>query len=166
MKSIAYRLTLGLLLLGLLGGCGYQLRGQHAGLDGLPQPLLIAGIAPYSPLGLELGRQLRQAGVQLTQEPTQAGAMLRISHYHEGSRLLSLDARNSAAESELEESLQFSLRRPGQDKAVSPQTVRVLRTQLTPANQVLARAREEDQVRAEMRGELVRRLLQRLAARY
>lgn len=164
MKRIAIQLTLSLLLLGLLSGCGFQLRGQQAQLQGLPQPLYIAGVAPYSPLGRELEQQLRLAGATLTTDPAQAAGVLRISQLHSGDRLLSLDAQNREAESELEESLHFSLRIPQQGDRIPDQGLRVIRTLFRPRNQILARQNEEDTIRADMRRQLVNLLLQRLAA--
>ncbi len=164
MKRTATHLTLALLILALLAGCGFQLRKAPDSLDGLPQPLLISGAAPYSGLGGELRRQLRATGVSLTTEPAQAAATLRISQYRSASRLLSLDARNRAAESELEESLHFDLRGRDGHELLPERTLRELRTLLSNADQVLARQHEEDRVREEMRRQLVRRLLRRLAA--
>ena len=164
MKRTATLLTLSLLILALLAGCGFQLRRAPDSLGGVPQPLLISGAAPQSALGRELRRQLRAAGVQLTGDPAQAAATLRISHYRSDSRLLSLDTRNRAAESELEESLHFSLHSRTGHELAPEQTLRELRTLLNNADQVLARQHEEDGVREEMRRQLVRRLLRRLAA--
>ncbi len=164
MNAAARRLTV-LLVLMLLAGCGFQPRGQAVRLDGLPQPLQIAGIAPYSDLGLALRHELETAGVALTDDPAQAAAVLRIGDPRSDSRVLSLDARNRAAEYELAESLRFSLRRPGQGELMAPQLIRVIRTLYKPADQVLARSREEYELRQRMREELARRLVRRLAAR-
>lgn len=164
MKRIAIQLTLSLLLLGLLSACGFQLRGQVEQLQRLPQPLYIAGVEPYSPLGRELRQQLAQAGAMLTPQADLAAAVLRISQVRSTARLLSLDSQNREAESELEESLHFSLRVPQQGDRIPDQTVRVIRTQFRPQSQVLAREREEEAVRADMRRELVNRMIRRLAA--
>ncbi len=164
MKRITTRLALGLLLLAMLSGCGLQLRGQVVPLRGLPQPLYLAGVEPYSPLGRELRRQLTQAGADMTLQAEQAGAVLRIDDISHGERLLSLDARNREAEAELEESLHFSLRIPQQGERVHDQVVRVVRTLLRPQGEVLARQHEEDRVRADMRQQLVNQLIRRLAS--
>ena len=66
MNRIAIRLTLSLLLLTLLSACGFQPRGQVTQLQSVPQPLYVAGVEPYSPLGKELRRQLSLAGASLT----------------------------------------------------------------------------------------------------
>ena len=163
MKSLLCRL-LPLLLLLTLAGCGFHLRGQAGGLERLPQPLYVAGIDPYSPLGRELRQQLRLAGATLTDDAGQAAAILRIGRVHEARRLLSVDARNREAESELEESLRFSLQLPGQGRRAPAQTVRVVRTLFRPQGQVLSREREAETVRADMHRQLAGQLIQRLAA--
>jgi len=165
MNRIAIRLTLSLLLLTLLSACGFQPRGQVSQLQSVPQPLYVAGVEPYSPLGKELRRQLSLAGASLTTDADQAGAVLRISKIGHGQRLLSLDANNRQAESELEESLHFTLRSAQSGELVPEQAVRVVRTLYKPQNQVLAYQHEEDTVRGDMRRELVNLVIRRLAAR-
>ena len=165
MNRIAIRLTLSLLLLTLLSACGFQPRGQVSQLQSVPQPLYIAGVEPYSPLGKELRQQLTLAGASLTTDADKAGAVLRISKVGHGQRLLSLDSRNRQAEAELEESLHFNLRSAQSGELVPDQTVRVVRTLYKPQNQVLAYRHEEDTVRGDMRRELVNLMIRRLAAR-
>lgn len=155
-----------LLLLTVLAGCGFHPRGQMTRLDGLPQPLALSGIQPYSDLSLVLREELRAAGVTLSDDAQQAAAVLGISDVRSESRVLSLDSRNRAAEYELAESLRFSLHRPGQGPVVKPQLIRVIRTLYKPADQVLGRSREEEALRESMRRELARQMIRRLAAQY
>ncbi len=164
MRRIVSRLILSLLLLGLLSGCGFQLRGQVAKLQGLSQPLFISGVAPDSPLDRELRQQLRQAGATLTGDAAQAGATLKISQARSDERVLGLDSRNRATEYELEESLHFSLREQGQGERIPDQGLRVTRTLFAPQSQVLARQQEAQTLRGDMRRELVNLLIRRLAA--
>ncbi len=165
MSNILRPLSL-LLLLVLLAGCGFHPRGQMTRLDGLPQPLALTGIQPYSDLGLVLREELRAAGVALTDDAQQAAGVLQISDTRSASRVLSLDSRNRAAEYELTESLRFSLHRPGQGPVVPPQRVRVIRSLYKPADQVLGRSREEQALRESMRRELAQKMIRRLAAQY
>lgn len=163
MNSILTRLALSLLLLALLTGCGFQLRGQVMQLSGLQQPLLVAGVTPDSPLGRELRDQLLQAGTQLTEDAAQAGATLRITHVHSGDRILGLDSRNRATEYELVESLRFRLLERQAGERMSEQQLRVTRTLFLPQTRVLAGQAEAETLREDMRRELVNRLIRRLA---
>lgn len=168
MSNIARPLSL-ILLLALLAGCGFHLRGQSARLDHLdrlPQPLAVSGIPPYSDLGRVLREELRAAGAILTDDAHQAAAVLQITDVRSSSRVTGLDSRNRAAEYELAESLRFSLRRSGKQVLVEPQIVRTTRSLSITTNQVLGRSREEDTLRESMRRDLVRQLIRRLAAQY
>jgi len=163
MSLPAYRLSLLLVLALLLTACGFHLRGAGIDLGRLPQPLQLVGVTPYPELERELRRQLREAGVRLEERADGAGSVLRIADARSERRLLSLDARNRAAEYELSEMLRYSLRRGGQ---TTPQrTLRVTRILRQPGNELLARQREERRLREEMRRELVRQLIRQLAVR-
>jgi LPS-assembly lipoprotein len=153
-----------LLLSALLSACGFQPRGQAPQLQNLPQPVHISGIQAYSPLHRELTRQLQQAGVALADDGNSASSLLRIHDQRSGRRLLSVDSNNQAVEFELEESLKFSLRHATQGELVEDQTVRVLRILYRPGSEVLAREREEKQLRDDMRRDLVGRIIRRLQA--
>lgn len=158
-------LILGLLLMALgPAGCGFQPRGSVPQIDGLAGPLYISGIARYSPLHRELSRQLRQAGLSLTDQGSEAGSLLRIADYRSERRLFTVDSRNQAAEYELEEALRFNLRSPSGAELVQDQTVRVLRILYRPNDEILARDREEQVLREEMRRELAGRMLNRIRA--
>jgi len=163
MKNIAMRLTLGLMLLGLLSACGFQLRGQVAKLQGLSQPLAISGVSPDSTFGRELHDQLRQAGAQLTADSSMANATLRISARNTAERVVGLDSRNRATEYELMESMRFSLREKGHGQRIPEQTLRVTRTLFAPQNRVLSGQQEAQTLREDMRRELVNRLIRRLS---
>jgi len=164
MRPTASRLILGLLLLGLLSACGFQLRGQVAKLQGLSQPLFIKGVTPDSTLDRELRQQLRQAGATLSDDAEQAGTMLQISQVRSDERVLGLDSRNRATEYELQESLRFSLREKGQGERIPEQRLHVTRTLVAPQSQVLARQQEAQALRGDMQRELVNLLIRRLAA--
>jgi LPS-assembly lipoprotein len=163
MSFPAYRLSLLLVLALLLTACGFHLRGTHIDLGHLPQPLQLVGVDSYPALGRELRRQLREAGVRLDERAEGAGSVLRIADARSERRLLSLDARNRAAEYELSEMLRYSLRSGG--RTTPQRTLRVTRLLLQPGDELLARQREERRLREEMRRELVRQLIQQLAAR-
>jgi len=163
MKKLANLLILTIALLAL-GGCGFQPRGSVPQLDKLPGPVYISGIDRYSPLHRELSEQLQQAGVQLTHDGNSATSLLRIRDHRSGRRLFSVDSSNRAAEFELEESLKFSVRHVSRGELIEDQTVRVLRVLFRPDDQVLAREREEQQLRDDMRRDLVGRMIRRIKA--
>lgn len=150
----------------LIGGCGFQPRGQAAALAGIPSPLHISGISPYSNLGREFSTQLQRAGVATSPSVAGSALVLRIRDYEVDARVLTVDSRNRAVENELEHSLRFELRSPDDRVIAEAQTVRVLRIQLTPRETILANRRGAAQLREDMEQELAQRVLQRVAAQH
>ena len=155
-----------LALLGLLmvSGCGFQPRGQALDLAGVPAPLHVSGIPPYSSLARELRHQLEQSGIAIVDTRADSGSVLRIGRRETDSRVLSVNSRNKAVEYELEESAQIALYDRAGAELVAPQTVRVLRILLRPGETLLGSNREEDLLRADMRCELAERIVRRIAA--
>ena len=147
-----------------LAACGFQPRGALPQINGIPGPLYISGVEQWTPLHREISRQLQQAGISVTHDGQQAASQLRIADRQSRRRLLSVDSRNQAAEYELEESFRFSVRSPAAGELVEDQSVRVLRILFRPTDQVLAREREEQHLREDMRRELVARMLRRIDA--
>ena len=148
----------------LISGCGFQPRGQTLSLSGVPGPVHVSGIRPYSGLQRELVRQFEAAGVGVTASAADSAAVLRIDRHSSDSRVLSVDSRNKAVEYELEESARFSLRGVDGRQLASEQTVRVVRIQLRPGDAILASDREAERLRADMQRELAERIVRRLAA--
>lgn len=153
-------------LLVLLGGCGFQPRGDMHGLAGIPSPLYVSGIASYTPLHRELKRQLEQQGVVLVADAGASSAVLNIRDREYEKRVLSVDSRNKTIENELEESARFELLAPDRRVLSEAQTVRVLRVHFAPRDAVLGSRREATLLREDMRRELVQRMLQRIAAQH
>ena len=150
----------------LLGGCGFQPRGQATDAASLPSPIFIAGINPYSELARELQRQLAIAGVDVATSAAEGAAVLRIARWDRDSRLLSVNSRNRAVEFQLEESALFSLRAQDGSQLVGEQGEQVTRIQYSPETTVLGSSREAELLRGDMRRELAERIVRRLAARH
>ncbi len=146
-----------------VGACGFQPRGQTAGV-GIPEPLFISGINPYSALYRELEQRLKDAGVGTAAGMADSAAVLDIARWKRDSRLLSVNSRNRAVEFELEELAQFTLRTREGRELVGPQTVSVTRIQFRPETAVLGSSREAELLRGDMVGELADRIVRRLAA--
>lgn len=161
-KQTLFQYILLLLLALSISACGFKLRGSIPQLDKLPGPVNIVGIDPYSALYHEISRQMQKAGVQVTVR--NGNSVLRISDQQSRSRLLSFDNNNEAVERELEESFQFNLRRPGQAELAENQQVRVLRILNQPQDGRLGSDREAEQLRKEMRRDLVNQMMRRLYA--
>lgn len=143
----------------LLAGCGFQPRGSVPAPAAALTPLAISGIDADTPLYLALQRRLGDA---LSKDPAQAAAVLVISDRRSRRELLTVDARNKANEYELSESLRFVIRHGGEETL--PQLLSASRIHYEPGSAVLARSREEAELRQAMRDQLADQLLHRLAA--
>ena len=164
LRTLGPRTVLLLLLVGLLHGCGFEPRGQATSVGKLPARILIQGLEPYDPLYRRLAGELSRAGSTAVTEAAEADAQLNLTeHFHER-RILTLDRRAKVIEYELEEAIQFRLNDPGGDTRIEDQRVRVLRTVFAPPSGVLGYNREIDEVRDDMRRDLSRRILNRIAA--
>jgi outer membrane lipopolysaccharide assembly protein LptE/RlpB len=150
------------ILLGLsmaLTACGFQPRGQAPAAAAGLTPIAISGIDSDTPLYLALRRQL---GKDLTADAGQAAAVLIISRVESRRELLTVGADNKANEYELIEGFSFQVRQG--DKTSSPQRLTTSLTHYAPGSAVLARRREEGELRQAMRERLAEQLLRRLAA--
>lgn len=152
-----------LLVLALgLGGCGFQPRGQAPALPASLSPLAITGVDTDQPLYLALQRRLKNNGNQLAADPGQARAVLVISNLTSRNELISVDRTNKAIEYELIEALTYQVRAGSRESA--PQRLQASRLHYTPGTALLARNREEAELRQRLHEELADRLLRRLAA--
>lgn len=157
-----FRYTLLFTLLLAFSACGFKLRGSVPQLDKIPSPISIIGIDQYTNLYQEINRQMQKAGVEVVAQ--NGNSVLRISEHKSRSRLMSLDSNNDALERELEESFQFSLRHPDQSDLAETQQVRVLRILNQAQDERLSSDREAEQLRKEMRRDLVNQMMRRLYA--
>lgn len=163
--AAASALLLWILAGALLGGCGFQLRGQGIDPATLPSPIAIVGLGPFTDLRREIEDQLRQAGVEVSATATAATTVLNVSGWRSDTRLLSVNSRNKAVEFVLEESADFSLQ-GGDGRVLLPsQSLQVRRIQYRPENAILGSDNESEQLRRDMRRDLVAQMLRRIAAR-
>lgn len=158
------RLLPALLVLVLLQGCGWHLRGD-LDLPSSISPLFIQGLAHYDALHMELGRSLAGSGVEVSEQRNKAGAILRILDRSKNKRVLSvIGTTGKVAEYELQEDLEFDMVDARGQELFPPQRVEVIRTYLNREDEVLGKRREEETMRKEMRRDLVSRVLHHMQA--
>ena len=151
-----------LLFAGLLGGCGFTLRGD-ADLPSELQTLTLNTPNPNNELSRELRRALVSNKVILV-DGSEAG------HYHLGvggessrERVLSVNANARAGEYELILEAPVQLSRDGQ-LAFGPEVFSVSRVYLADPENAVAKNEEAQLIRAELRRELAQQILRRLQA--
>ena len=144
----------------MLGGCGFQLRGQA---DFTFKNLqVVAGDS--TALIQELKRVLRTNGVTVVNDIAQSDAQLTILSEGVQRSILTFNSSGSAREIELRYVLSFQLRDAKGNLLIAPSQILLKRDLTYSDNQVLAKTSEEQILTADMRSDVVQQLMRRLAA--
>ena len=149
-----------LILLLLLSACGFQMQGAFTVPAGM-QRTYIATDDPYTLFYRELRRSLQQNGMQFTETPADATAVLSIHLDRTDQRVLSVSARNVPTEYEVYYSIQYSVD-SGEENLLSRQFLTVTRAYTYDETLVLGKAREEALLREAIVNDLVRIVLKQL----
>jgi LPS-assembly lipoprotein len=156
------RAAAGLVLVTLLAGCGFHLRGQS--------PLPAVAAAPYvettdrfTPLYAALDRRLRAAGVTPAPSAATASVVIRLHADQTGRELLSVTAGNKPGEYEVFYAAEFSVSN-GTTELISRKQVRLTRDYGYEEAAVLAKQHEEASLRDALAGDIADLILRRLAA--
>ncbi len=163
-ENVKQRLSVWIACTLLLAGCGFGLR----------QPVnfafssLYSGVAPNSPMGVELKRQLQASGeLQYITESArrqEAQAVLDILSEQRVKTVVGVSATGQVREFQLRLILRFRLRTP-QGKELIPETELVQQRAMSFDEAfVLAKEAEEAMLYRNMQGEMVQQILRRLAA--
>ncbi|MGV3592433.1 MAG: LPS assembly lipoprotein LptE [Gammaproteobacteria bacterium] len=147
------------LLLAVLGGCGFTLRGT---VDLPPElhTLQIESPVPNSEIVREVSRVLRNNAVTLTDTATDDVWRLGIGGEQLRERVLSVNANARAGEYELTMDVAAQLRRGAE--TIGPETLSVSRVYLADPENAVAKNEEAELIRSEMRRELAQQILRRL----
>ena len=97
-----------LVLILLVGGCSFHLRGDHA----LPErigPVWITGVGRFSEFRDRLGQGLEASGIAVTADRAVARTLLVLRNYGGDQFVTALDDDGKAAEYELNRTVGFSL---------------------------------------------------------
>lgn len=161
-RRLAARLSCVLML--ALAGCGFGLR-QPANFA---FSSLYSGVAPASPLGVELKRQLQSSGqLQYITEPArqqEAQAVLDILSEQRIKTVVGVSTTGQVREFQLRLVLKFRLRTP-QGKELIPETELVQQRAMSfDEALVLAKEAEEAMLYRNMQSDMVQQILRRLAA--
>lgn len=153
-----------IVLVGLLVGCGWQLRGgAGGGFDGVA--IAVTGAAGNR-LEAKIARQLRDVGADVVAEAAQAQTQLRIESAGSSRRTLATDADDFASEYELTYQIRFSLEPGGlaADDVMpgSSQTVRTSAAFSVSADNLQAAQAEEQALQRDLEADAITLLLARV----
>ena len=145
----------------LLQGCGFQLQGRNR----LPEYMSVVHVAAedtHTSFVRELRRTLDAAGIRVVDDASAAGTTVRILKDETGQRVLSVSARNTPEEYEVYYDLVYAVEARG-NEVLEPQELRLERNYAYDETAVLAKQREEQQLRDAMARDLASRVMRRLA---
>jgi len=150
-----------LLLVGLLPGCGFQLRGA---VD-IPSDLTPLYIQSGGLIGDAIEARLQGSDVQLTNRPTDAGLVLRILSQRRRSRVVAVDRRGKALAYVLTYRVSFDAQDGTGKTLVERQEVSLDRTfDDNPDVSVLGKDLESDIIYQDMADDAADQVLLRLRA--
>jgi len=171
------RLPVGVtLLLFLLLGCGFHLRGSSRAPQGALPPQMASTFIdalPGSLIADGLRQQLSDSGVLLVEELELASAVLSVSGEQFSRRVLSIDDSGKVGEYELHYQATFKVYQPQlaetlsefkQSFSIEAQTLSVERVYQYDVAGVLGKSQEEILLREDMQRDLVRLIFYRLQA--
>lgn len=148
------------ILLVIVGGCGFHLRGAQP----LPPALARTYVAgdPATDLARDLKLDLQAAGVKVVSAASDATAVLHILSASHQQRVLSVDANGQVRQYELSLAVEFSVNRADGTQLVAPQRLVVVRHYSFNSSQLLGETGEADVLLREMNRDVVRAMLRRL----
>lgn len=147
---------------GLLGACGFQLRGSRQ--TALPFKSIYLGFAANSPLGTELRRYIQAGGTTVTKTPAEAEALLDVLSETREKVILSLNSQGRVREYTLYYRFSFRVRDQAGKILLAPTAITLKRDISFNESQVLSKETEEASLYRDMQSDLVQQILRRLAA--
>lgn len=160
MRAVA--VTLPLVLLMLLSGCGFHLRGQPQLSARMSVPYLEAPDR-HSPFHAELLGALEAAGAAPAAMKEAASAIVHVHVDESGRNVLTISARNTPQEYQVFYTVEYSVSAAGQE-ILPRQKLTLTRDYAYDDTAVLAKQREEADIRRALARDLAALVAGRLAA--
>lgn len=150
-------------LIGLVAGCGFQLRGSGQAYT-LPFKTIYLGMADNSPLGIELARNIRGNGqTEVVRDAKSAQAVIEVLSEARDKAILSLNFQGRVREYTLTYSLRFQVKDNKGRELMGPNEIQLKRNISFNESQVLAKEAEEALLYRDMQTDLVQQIIRRLA---
>lgn len=164
LKKCSAQFAVVLLMLAVLSGCGFRLRG--AADTKLPVKSIFLGLPSNSPLEVAMARSiLASGGTEIVTDPKKAEAVLEVIQPEKRDRVvLSLNGQGQVVEYTLYYRFTFRVR-DNQDRELIPATALTLKRDLSfNAALALAKEAEADALYRDMQADLAQQVLRRLAS--
>ncbi len=164
MKQCMQRSVINLLLLLLLAGCGFKLRGAYHLPDAM-QITYVDSAQKNSTLTRALIRSLKASNVKIAMLAADDIAVLKLSAETKSKRIMSVDANGRAREYTLTYAISFQVRAQDAGFEIENQDIRIDRDFVFDTEDVLGNSREESQLYEEMQQDVIRLILLRLQSK-
>ncbi len=159
-----YRIVLWVVLVLLLSGCGFHLKGYQQATPNL-DGLYIQGDAGRASLAAMLRQELSASGAKLAASEAAARHHLQVLKDQIEYRALSVDANGKALEYELKLTVEYQVTAATGEQRIEPQSLQVLRQLIYNGTEELGRRNEAALVQQEVRRNLAGQILRQLQAR-
>ena len=145
-----------------MAACGFSLQGATS-TPAAMQRTYIETPDRFSQFYRELRKNLRAAGVEVTDTPADATATLSILYDFTDQRVLSVSARNVPTEFEVFYTVRYAITSGG-ESLLEPQELTLTRDYTYDATLVLGKAKEEQLMRDAIVDDLVNIVLKQISA--
>lgn len=162
MNSFITRIT-ALLLVTLITGCGFQLRGTENKPDYLDN-IYVAGQGEYSNFMRALKNRLITQGIAVTENTQLADLTLTITNSNRERRAFTITRSDRVDEYQLISTVTFKVTTPGGSEVLPERSIVVERIYLYNRDQVIGTEYEQDMYEKEMDQEVINQIITRLYA--
>jgi LPS-assembly lipoprotein len=145
-----------------LGACGWRLQGRER-LSPAMNVVYVEADDRYTDFNRALRDRLRASGAKVTENASDATAVVRIIKDQSGQRVLSVSARNTPEEYEVFYSVEYSVT-SGASELIAPQPLELTRDYSYDTTAVLAKQREQAILREALAQDLAALVLRQLAS--
>lgn len=157
------KIFLYIVLLSLVSGCGFHLRGSH-GADLGVERIHVSGTNRHAEFVRELTRSLELRDTAVLTSEEEAPYSLRVLGENTTRRAVATTSDITVSEYELRMTVEFELLDTGGQQLIAPVELVAERIYAFDRQSLAGSSQEEDLLKEEMRRDLVRRMIQRVNA--
>lgn len=157
------RILLYVILLSLVSGCGFHLRGSQ-GLDLGVERIHVSSPNSYGAFVRELKRSLERRDTAVVTDREEAPFSLRVLGENTTRRAVATTSDITVSEYELRMAVEFELLDTSGQRLIEPMELVAERIYVFDRQSLAGSSEEEDLLKEEMRRDLVRQMIQRINA--
>lgn len=158
-----FRLITAAIVLLMVSGCGFQLRGSGAAAAALPSVHVIAS-GPTAEFAPVLTRNMRQAGAQIAAARSDAGVVVDIVDLSRSRRALGASSSGNTRDYQIAYQLSYRLSREDGSAIADSQVISAQRNLIVNESAVLSSASTEEMVVRDLLDDLANQLIRRIQA--